>query len=60
MFVLHKALRPEKSEGGKRFKFVTGMTPKGHQPAAIKELVKGILNNDRDQRISTTRKPCTR
>ena len=49
MFVPHKAARPEKSEGGRRFKVVTDMTPKGDQPAAIKELVKGILNNDRDQ-----------
>ncbi len=49
MFVPHKAARPEKSEGGKRFKVVTDMTPKGDQPAAIKELVKGIRNNDRDQ-----------
>jgi excinuclease ABC subunit B len=49
MFVPHKAAHPEKSEGGKRFKVVTDMTPKGDQPAAIKELVKGILNNDRDQ-----------
>ena len=40
MFVPHKPARPEKSEGGKRFKVVSDMTPKGDQPAAIKELVK--------------------
>jgi excinuclease ABC subunit B len=49
MFVPHKPARPEKSEGGRRFKVVSDMTPKGDQPAAIKELVKGIANNDRDQ-----------
>ena len=49
MFVPHKPLRPEKSEGGRRFKVVTDMTPKGDQPAAIKELVAGIKNHDRDQ-----------
>ena len=49
MFVPHKPARPEKSEGGRRFKVVSDMTPKGDQPAAIKELVEGIKNNDRDQ-----------
>jgi excinuclease ABC subunit B len=49
MFVPHKPARPEKSEGGRRFKVVSDMTPKGDQPAAIKELVKGIKANERDQ-----------
>jgi excinuclease ABC subunit B len=49
MFVPHKPSRPEKSEGGKRFKVVSELTPKGDQPTAIKELVKGINANDRDQ-----------
>jgi excinuclease ABC subunit B len=49
MFVPHKPARPEKSEGGKRFKVVSEMTPKGDQPAAIAELVKGIKANERDQ-----------
>ena len=49
MFVPHKPLRPEKSEGGKRFKIVSDMTPKGDQPTAIKDLVAGINANERDQ-----------
>ncbi|MEQ1754567.1 MAG: excinuclease ABC subunit UvrB [Micropepsaceae bacterium] len=49
MFVPHKPARPEKSEGGKRFKVVSDLTPKGDQPTAIKELVKGINADDRDQ-----------
>jgi excinuclease ABC subunit B len=49
MFVPHKPARPEKSEGGKRFKVVSDMTPKGDQPTAIKDLVAGIKANERDQ-----------
>src|SRR5215468_2591778 len=49
MFVPHKPLRPEKSEGGKRFTIVSEMTPKGDQPTAIKDLVGGLKNNERDQ-----------
>jgi len=49
MFVPHKPARPEKSEGGKRFKVVSDMTPKGDQPTAIKELVAGLKANERDQ-----------
>src|SRR5262245_10991530 len=49
MFVPHKPIRPEKSEGGKRFKVVSDMTPKGDQPTAIRDLVEGINTNERDQ-----------
>ena len=49
MFVPHKPARPEKSEGGKPFKVVSDLTPKGDQPTAIKELVAGIRANERDQ-----------
>ncbi len=49
MFVPHKPARPQKSEGGKRFKVVSNLTPKGDQPTAIAELVKGINANERDQ-----------
>src|SRR6201999_1673687 len=42
-------LRPAKSEGGKRFKVVSEMTPKGDQPTAIKDLVAGVNANERDQ-----------
>jgi excinuclease ABC subunit B len=49
MFVPHRPARPQKSEGGKRFKVVSNLTPKGDQPTAIAELVKGINANERDQ-----------
>src|ERR1051326_8653731 len=41
-FVPHRPVRPEKSEGGKRFKLVSEYEPAGDQPTAIKELVGGI------------------
>jgi len=49
MFVPHKPARPEKSEGGKRFKVVSELTPKGDQPTAIKGLVEGLRQNEKDQ-----------
>jgi excinuclease ABC subunit B len=48
-FVPHRPVRPEKSEGGKRFKLVSEYEPAGDQPTAIKELVEGIRANERDQ-----------
>jgi excinuclease ABC subunit B len=41
-FVPHRPARPEKSEGGKRFKLVSEYKPAGDQPAAIAELVEGL------------------
>ncbi len=41
-FVPHRPARPEKSEGGIRFKLVSEYEPAGDQPTAIKELVEGI------------------
>jgi hypothetical protein len=41
--------RPEKSEGGARFKLVSDYTPAGDQPQAIAELVKGVRAAERDQ-----------
>jgi excinuclease ABC subunit B len=41
-FVPHRPARPEKSEGGRRFKLVSEYKPAGDQPAAISELVEGI------------------
>src|SRR5262249_12364423 len=38
-FVPHRPERPEKSEGGKRFKLVSDYQPAGDQPQAIRELV---------------------
>ncbi len=48
-WVPHRPERPEKSEGGVNFDLVSDYTPKGDQPAAIAELVKGIQANERDQ-----------
>ena len=48
-FVPHRPARPEKSEGGKKFKLVSEYKPAGDQPTAIAELVKGVEALDRDQ-----------
>ena len=45
-FVPHRPQRPEKSEGGKRFKLVSEYSPAGDQPTAIAELVKNIEERD--------------
>ena len=45
----HRPPRPDKSEGGHRFRLVAEYEPKGDQPAAIDELVKGIGCQERDQ-----------
>ena len=41
-FVPHRPVRPEKSEGGKKFKLVSEYQPAGDQPTAIADLVAGI------------------
>ena len=48
-FIPHRPARPEKSEGGKKFKLVSDYEPAGDQPTAIAELVKGIQEQERDQ-----------
>ncbi len=48
-FVPHRPARPEKSEGGRRFKLVSEYTPAGDQPTAIAELVAGVKAAERDQ-----------
>ncbi len=48
-FVPHRPPRPDKSEGGIPFKIVSEYTPKGDQPQAIKELVAGVRENERNQ-----------
>ncbi|WPP03181.1 excinuclease ABC subunit UvrB [Methylocella tundrae] len=45
----HRPARPDKSEGGVPFKIVSEYEPKGDQPTAIEELVKGIAAHERDQ-----------
>ena len=48
-FVPHRPQRPEKSEGGIRFRLVSDYQPAGDQPQAIKELVEAANANERDQ-----------
>jgi excinuclease ABC subunit B len=48
-FVPHRPARPEKSEGGRRFKLFSDYEPAGDQPTAIAELVTGANANERDQ-----------
>jgi excinuclease ABC subunit B len=48
-FVPHRPARPEKSEGGIRFKLVSEYEPAGDQPTAIRELVVAARANERDQ-----------
>ena len=45
----HRPSRPDKSEGGRKFKLVSDYQPAGDQPTAIAELVEGIENGDQDQ-----------
>ncbi|HEY2444739.1 MAG TPA: excinuclease ABC subunit UvrB [Rhizomicrobium sp.] len=52
-FVPHRPARPEKSEGGKRFRLVSSYEPAGDQPTAIRDLVEGLgptpNSGERDQ-----------
>ncbi|MFZ4805985.1 MAG: excinuclease ABC subunit UvrB [Hyphomicrobiaceae bacterium] len=48
-FMPHRPARPEKSEGGRRFRIVSDFAPKGDQPRAISELVAGVTADDRTQ-----------
>ena len=45
----HRPPRPEKSEGGRKFRIVSEFEPKGDQPEAIRQLVEGVNAADRDQ-----------
>ena len=45
----HRPARPEKAEGGKRFKLVSDYSPAGDQPTAIAELSEGVERGDQDQ-----------
>ncbi len=45
----HRPQRPDKSEGGIRFKLQSEYEPKGDQPTAIGDLVAGIAAQERDQ-----------
>ena len=45
----HRPPRPDKSEGGRRFRVVSEFEPQGDQPQAIEEIVKGVRAQERDQ-----------
>ncbi|HUD52616.1 excinuclease ABC subunit UvrB [Parvibaculum sp.] len=49
LFEPHRPERPEKSEGGQRFKLVSEYEPAGDQPTAIADLVAGVEAAERDQ-----------
>src|SRR5690606_2338229 len=49
VWVPHRPERPEKSEGGRKFELVSPYEPKGDQPTAIAELVRGAEANERTQ-----------
>jgi excinuclease ABC subunit B len=48
-FVKPEIIRPEKSEGGRKFVLKSDYVPAGDQPTAIAELVSGIRFGERDQ-----------
>jgi excinuclease ABC subunit B len=48
-FVPHRPDRPEKSEGGVRFKIASEFQPRGDQPQAIAELVEGVSKHEHNQ-----------
>jgi excinuclease ABC subunit B len=48
-FTPHRPPRPEKSEGGIAFKLVSEYAPRGDQPTAIDELVKGVSAHEHNQ-----------
>jgi len=48
-FVPHRPARPDKSEGGVRFKLVSEFQPAGDQPQAIAALVAGVNQGEHDQ-----------
>ena len=45
----HRPARPDKAEGGQRFRCVSEFQPMGDQPSAIAELVEGLKAEERDQ-----------
>ncbi len=48
-YIPHRPARPTKSEGGVRFELVSPFEPRGDQPTAIKELVEGVRQTERNQ-----------
>jgi excinuclease ABC subunit B len=50
-WVPHRPPRPEKSEGGVPLRIVSDFEPKGDQPQAIEELVKGISDSGENMQV---------
>ncbi len=50
-FVPHKPARPDKAEGGRKFRLVSEYEPAGDQPTAIRELVEGIGENGETSQV---------
>jgi excinuclease ABC subunit B len=48
-YVPHRPARPEKAEGGKKFKIVSDYEPAGDQPTAIRELTQQALDGEKSQ-----------
>ncbi|MEA3037701.1 MAG: excinuclease subunit [Sphingomonadales bacterium] len=48
-FVPHRPQRPEKAEGGRKFRIVSDYSPAGDQPAAIAELVESARQEEQTQ-----------
>jgi excinuclease ABC subunit B len=48
-WVPHKPERPEKSEGGRKFRLAAPYEPAGDQPTAIADLMTGINAREHDQ-----------
>ncbi|WP_369058786.1 excinuclease ABC subunit UvrB [Caulobacter sp. 73W] len=45
----HRPARPQKSEGGRRFRLASEYQPAGDQPTAIRELTAGLKEREHDQ-----------
>ena len=48
-FVPHRPQRPEKAEGGRKFRIVSDYEPAGDQPTAIRELVESASQGEQTQ-----------
>ncbi len=48
-WVPHRPQRPEKSDGGRKFRLAAPYEPAGDQPSAIAELLQGIAAREHDQ-----------
>jgi excinuclease ABC subunit B len=49
MWVPHRPQRPDKSEGGRKFRLAAPYEPAGDQPTAIADLLAGIESHEHDQ-----------